>query len=250
VRAVALVAAGALAGVVGTAGGILSLVSYPALLALGLSPLTANVSNLVAAVSCWPGAALGSRPELKGRARWLRRWGPTAAIGAGIGTALLLLTPAGVFARIVPWLVLLGAFSLLLEPQISRWRTRRFPGQVEPHPLALTAWLLAVFVYGGYFGAGSGVMTLTLMLVLVDRYLPIANALKNMLIGAGQIVCAILLTIFGPVDWGAVWPLAIGMLGGSTVGPVVARHAPRTALRYAIVALGIGLAVELWVNPG
>src|SRR5215471_20446008 len=94
-----LVAAGALAGLVGTAGGITSLVSYPALLLAGVAPLQANVANLVALVACWPGSAVASQPELRGRWPWLRRWGAVAALGGAAGSVLLLVTPPGVFAR-------------------------------------------------------------------------------------------------------------------------------------------------------
>src|ERR1700761_3184285 len=107
-QAVALIgAAGIAAGVVGTAGGITSLVSYPALLAVGIPALPANVTNIVALVACWPGSALASRPELAGSGSWLRRWAPVAALGGAAGSALLLFTPAGVFSRVVPFLVII-----------------------------------------------------------------------------------------------------------------------------------------------
>src|ERR1700753_3116639 len=101
--------AGIVAGVVGTAGGITSLVSYPALLLVGIPALPANVTNIVALVACWPGSALASRPELAGRRSWLLRWLPVAAIGGAAGSALLLSTPGGVFTRVVPFLVLTGS---------------------------------------------------------------------------------------------------------------------------------------------
>lgn len=243
----ALLLAGATAGLVGSAGGITSLVSYPALLAVGLPPLTANVVNNVALVGCWPGSALASRPELQGKGHWLARWTLVAAAGGAAGAALLLSTPSGVFARVVPFLVLLGALALACEPQITAWRDRR---GAQTHPATLPVVLVALSLYNGYFGAGSGVMVLTLMLVLVEPHLPIANALKNMLIGASSLAAATILVGFGPVDWSAVLPLAAGMLAGSRVGPVVARRLPPGLLRWLIVALGLALAVDLWLNPG
>src|ERR1022692_3666013 len=105
IDAALLLSAGVLAGMVGSAGGTASLISYPALLAVGIAPLAANVTNAVAFVASWPGSALGSRPELRGQARCLRRWAPLAAAGGAAGAALLLLTPAGVFDRVVPFLV-------------------------------------------------------------------------------------------------------------------------------------------------
>jgi uncharacterized protein len=243
----ALVAAGAAAGLIGSAGGITSLVSYSALLAVGLPPLPANVANNVALVACWPGSALASKPELRDKAAWLRRWTPVAAVGGAAGSALLLLTPSDVFARVVPFLVAAGSLALLLEPRLSAWRQRRASQQPGA---ALAVGLVALSIYNGYFGAGSGVMILTLLLVMVDRDLPRANALKNMLIGAASVVSAAIFTIAGSVDWSHVVPLAIGMLGGSRIGPLVARRLPANVLRGLVVALGMGLAIDLWLRPG
>ncbi|MFZ0090928.1 MAG: sulfite exporter TauE/SafE family protein [Solirubrobacteraceae bacterium] len=242
----ALVLAGTAAGLIGSAGGITSLVSYPALLAVGLPALPANVANNVALVGCWPGSALASKPELHGRASWLRRWTVVAVAGGAAGAVLLLLTPSGVFAHVVPLLVAAGSLALLLEPQLTAWR-QRYGG--EQHRPALAAGLAALSVYNGYFGAGSGVMILTLLLVLVDRDLPSANALKNMLIGAASAVSAVIFTLWGSVDWSAAVPLGIGMLAGSRVGPLVARRLPATVLRWLIVALGMALAIDLWLHP-
>src|SRR5580700_7787020 len=123
-RAALLLGAGAVAGVVGSAGGTASLVSYPALLAVGLAPFQANVTNSIAFVANWPGSALGSRPELRGQGSWLRRWGVLAAVGGVVGVVVLLLTPRGVFDEVVPYLVASAALALLLQPRISAWERR------------------------------------------------------------------------------------------------------------------------------
>src|ERR1700727_2315397 len=101
--AAVLLPAGMAAGLIGSAGGITSLVSYPALLAVGLPALSANIANNVALVACWPGSALASKPELHGKASWLWRWTVAAVAGGAAGSGLLLLTPSGVFARVVPF---------------------------------------------------------------------------------------------------------------------------------------------------
>jgi uncharacterized membrane protein YfcA len=243
----ALVAAGAAAGVVGSAGGITSMISYPALLAAGLAPLQAAVANNVALVACWPGSALGSRPELVRRRGWVARWAPVAGGGGALGAALLLSTPPGAFARVVPFLVALGALALALEPRLGPLRRR---GARRPRRrLALVAWLVPISTYNGYFGAGSGIMTLALMLAQVDRDLPRANALKNMLIGAASLGAAVAFVIAGRVQWPAVAPLAAGMFAGSAFGPVLVRRLPASALRWLIVLLGLALAVALWLDP-
>jgi uncharacterized protein len=244
--AMALLAAGIAAGLVGTAGGITSLVSYPALLAVGLPPLSANVANIVALVACGPGAALVSRPELTGRSSWLRRWAPVAALGGALGSVLLLSTSAGLFARVVPFLVLAGSLALLGQPWLSDYcRRRRLRTSA-----ALPSGLLALSLYNGYFGAGSGVMILALLLFTTDAELPEANALKNMVLAAATVVSAIAFAMFGSVDWTAVAPLSLGMFAGSTLGPRVTRKVPAGTLRWLIAALGIALAVDLWLHAG
>lgn len=240
-----ITAAGAVAGAVGSAGGITSLVSYPALLAAGVPALAANVANIVALVACWPGSALASRQELQGQAPWLRRWIWVTAAGGLLGAALLLLTPAQAFARVVPFLVAAGAIALLLQPAL------RAPAGHEDRRRrpALFAGLLGVSAYGGYFGAGSGIMTLALLLITVDSRLVTANALKNMLIGAGSVISAATLVLFSPVQWVAVAPLAAGLLAGSMIGPGLARRVRPGVLRWLVALLGLGLAVKLWVAP-
>jgi uncharacterized membrane protein YfcA len=242
----ALIAAGVTAGLIGTAGGITSSVSYPVLLAVGLPALPASIANNIALVACWPGSALASQPELRGRGSWLWRWSLVAVAGGGTGAALLLLTPDRAFARIAPFLIAIGSLVLLFEPRLTAWRQGRHPGRTA-FPLA--AGLFLISVYNGYFGGGAGIMVLTLMLVLVEQQLASANALKNMLIGAAQVICAVVYVSAGTVIWAAAAPLGIGMLAGSTLGPRVARQLPTRLLRVLIVLVGLTLAVWLWLNP-
>jgi len=153
---------------------------------------------------------------------------------------LLLVTPPGAFAVIVPYLVAAGAVALLAQPVLTKAvRGRRGHALV---PIGLIA------VYGGYFGAGSGILTLAVLLVLVDHDLPRANALKNMLVGASTLAAGVVLAITGPVAWPLVAPLAVGLFAGSLVGPVVARRVPAAVVRVAVAALGLGLAVALWLG--
>jgi uncharacterized protein len=242
---VLMLGAGALAGLAGSAGGTASLISYPALLAVGIPPLPANVTNSVAFVAAWPGSALGSRPELRGQGPWLRRWAPLAAVGSAAGAALLLLTPAAAFDHVVPFLIALAALALLFQPWISAWLARH-PGRHAG--LYLPGGLLATSVYNGYWGAGSGVMTLAVLLLTADQGLVRSNALKNMLLGVGDLVCCVAFILFGPVRWAAAVPMAVGFLAGSMVGPAVARRIPGGILRVIVALGGLGLAVRLWLT--
>jgi uncharacterized membrane protein YfcA len=237
-----LAASGVLAGVVGTAGGITSLVSYPALLAAGVAPLPADVANLVAFVACLPGSTLASRNELRGSGRSLRIGLPLSVAGAAAGSLLLLTTPSSVFDWLVPFLVLAGSAALVAQPRLAR-RYRTASGPITPFVL-----IGIVSVYGGYFGAGSGVLTLAVLMILVDERLPHANAVKNVLVGAGAIASAAIFVAAGPVAWRAVVPLATGLFAGALLGPVVARRVPAVAVRWTVAALGVALAVELWVR--
>jgi hypothetical protein len=241
---VLLVLAGVVAGALGTAGGITSLVSYPTLLAVGLPPYTANVTNLVAAVACWPASAAVSTREVGERRGWLRRGLPAAAVGGIAGAALFLTTSAAVFEGVVPVLVALASVALLAAPWLTTAALRESRSRGRPGPGAL-ALVALVSVYGGYFGAGSGVMLLAAALVLVDGRLPVANAVKNMLVGAGTLAAAVLLAAHGPVDWAAAAALGAGILVGSPLGPVVVRRVPAWVVRWGVGLLGLGLAAYL-----
>jgi uncharacterized membrane protein YfcA len=242
-----LVLAGVLAGLAGTAGAITSLISYPALLVVGIPPLTAGVANIVALTASWPGSALSSGPELAGRGPWLWRRAPVAALGGLVGAALLLSTSAGAFVDIVPFLVAGGSLTLLAAPRLTARRGAVASGR---EPRGTAAAILIVSVYNGYFGAGAGVMLLALCLVCVDPALPVANALKNMLVGAATIAGALALLSFGHVRWDAVVPLGIGVFAGGTLGPRLARRIPERVLRPLVAAFGIGLAIQLWLSHG
>ena len=242
-----LTGAGALAGLVGGAGGITSLVSYPALLAAGLAPLTANVANIVALVACWPGSALASRPELAGKGPWLRRWVPVAAVGGPAGSVLLLATPPGVFAYVVPFLVLAGSLALLAQPWLSA-RQQQLGGPRGARRVVLPLGLVGMSLYSGYFGAGSGVMLLALLLITTEPHLPTANALKNMLLGAATLTSAAVVATAGPVDWRPVLAMGAGLFIGSSIGPRVTRRVPPGLLRLLVALVGVGLAVELWLS--
>jgi len=244
---VELAAAGILAGIIGTAGGITSLVSYPALLWAGVAPVQASVANIVSVVACWPGSAAASRPELKGRGRWLRRWAAVSAAGGLAGSVLLLTTPAGTFTRVVPFLVAAGSLALLLQPRLTAGSPQPSRGARR---LLLPGGLVALSVYNGYFGAGSGVLLLVLMLMTAEPGLARANALKNMLVGAASIASAVTFALLARVDWAVVAPLAAGMLAGSVAGPTVARRTPPGLLRWLVALTGLGLAFRLWVTGG
>ncbi|ALE83589.1 sulfite exporter TauE/SafE family protein [Pseudonocardia sp. HH130629-09] len=236
---VTLLGAGVAAGLIGSVAGLASLFSYPALLAVGLPPTTANVTNTVCMLFQGAGAVAGSRPELRGAGPRLRRWLGPAVLGGAAGAGLLLLTPAGGFERIVPFLVAAAALLLLRPPAA---------GEPRPPGPGVALAVFGVAVYAGYFGAAAGVMMLALTLSLPGATLLRANALKNVLTWAANTVAAVGFAVFGDVAWAAVPPLALGLLVGGRLGPVVARRLPARFVRIAIAVAGLGLAVRLFVQ--
>jgi uncharacterized membrane protein YfcA len=241
-----LIGAGIVAGLLGSAGGITSLISYPALLAIGIPPLPANVTNAVALVASLPGSALGSRPELKGQGPWIRRWAGLSVVGGVVGVVLLLSTPERAFNRIVPFLLALAALVLLAQPLISKWHEERV-GRGSRHLWSVG--LFVVSVYSGYFGAGSGVMILALLLLTVEKNFARSNALKNVILGIADLVAAVGFLLFGPVHVYAALALGAGLLVGSFFGPSVTRRVPGNVLRVLVALLGFSLAIWLWVSP-
>lgn len=240
-----LFGAGIAAGLSGSIAGLASLFSYPALLAAGLPATAANVTNTVALAFSAIGSAAGSRPELVGQAATIRRLVPVTLLGGAAGAGLLLLTPTGTFERIVPFLVGGASVVLLLQPRISAAAIHAEQRRAGP---TVAMGLLAVAVYGGYFGAAAGVLMLALLLVGLPVSLLQGNALKNVLLGLANAIAAVGFAIFGPVHWWAVLPLTVGLLLGSSTGPALARRLPTALLRTGIGLAGIGLAVALAVQ--
>jgi uncharacterized membrane protein YfcA len=241
---IALVAAGASAGAVNAVAGGGSLVSFPALLAVGYAPVTANVTNQVGLVPGYLGGSLGYRRELGGQRRRARELGVTAGLGAAAGTALLLLAPANSFRAIVPYLVLAACALLALQPVLTRAAGRHH----KPHPgLPLHAGTFVAGIYGGYFGGALGIVLLALLGALLDDELQRLNALKGLLSLVVGIVGVVGFAIFGPVAWGAAALIAGGALFGGHVGVRLARQLRPDLLRWAIVVYGVTAAIVLLV---
>ena len=237
-----LALAGLGAGLTGSIAGLASLVSYPALLATGLGPISANVTNTVALICSGIGSTAGSRPELAGQGARLRRLGVIGAVGGLLGGSLLLVTPAGAFERVVPWLIAAASIIILLRPQRAALAAHH-SGHEDSR--MLQAGVLLVTIYGGYFGAAAGVLLVALLLAATPEPLPRSNAVKNVVLAIANSVAAIAFAVLGPVHWAAVVPLGLGFLVGGRLGPTVVRRAPAGVLRTVIGIAGLGLAVRL-----
>jgi uncharacterized membrane protein YfcA len=246
-----LVVAGVGAGLSGSIAGLASLVSYPALLATGIPPITANVTNTVALVLNSVGSVSASRPELTGQRRRLPRLAVAALLGGSTGAVLLLLTPSGAFERLVPWLIAAASVAILFQRPADELAAEGAREQVV-HPHADPRWLpvgtFAISVYGGYFGAAAGVLMLAMYLLSTGEGLARSNALKNLVLGVANSVAAVGYVVFASIAWSAAIPLAAGLFVGGRLGPGIVRRAPQLLLGRLIAVAGLGLAIKLGID--
>jgi uncharacterized membrane protein YfcA len=240
----ALLVAGTVAGVASSAASLASVVSYPVLLALGLPPVSANVTNTVALTFTGAGAAAGSRRELAGQGRLLWRLGALTAVGGAAGAALLLFTPASAFEAVAPCLIGGASVLLLIQPKVAALNAR----PAGDRSRSLRALLSAVAVYVGYFGAASGILLLTVLSAMLDQPMTNINAIKNVVNGLANATATVVFAAFGPVRWEAAVPLAAGFLLGGWLGPALVRRVPGQVLRTVIGLFGIALAIRLGIE--
>jgi uncharacterized membrane protein YfcA len=238
-----LAAAGFGAGAVNAVAGGGSLITFPALLAAGYPSITANVTNSIAVLPGYVGGSLAYRRELAGQGGRIRALAVTSAAGAAAGAALLLVSPASVFEAIVPWLILAACGLLAVQPRIAAAAR----GRHARSPLVLHAALFAATVYGGYFGAGLGIMLLAILGVFVDDDLQRLNALKGVLSLLVAVVTVVGFALFGPVAWDAAAIVGVTCLAGGAAGVGVARRLPAPVLRGLVIAYGVSVAIVLLV---
>ncbi len=239
-----LVGVGMVAGIVSTVASVASVVSYPALLAIGLPPLSANVTNTVALAFAGAGAAAGSRPELAGQGTRVWRLGMVTACGGATGAALLLLTPPRTFEVVAPCLIGVASLVILVQPMARGLAT----GAGHTRDRLLTAGVYAVSIYTGYFGAAGGILMLAVLAAKLSEPLVRVNAIKNVVSGLANAVAAVGFAFFGPVLWTAAVPLAAGFLVGGWAGPSLVRRLPAPALRVIVGAAGLLVAAKLAVS--
>jgi uncharacterized membrane protein YfcA len=242
----AVVAAGALAGLVNTVVGSGSLVTFPTLLLVGYPPLVANVSNTVGLVPGTASGVVGYRRELVGQRTRALRLGLASVAGAAVGATLLLVLPASTFGRVVPFLVLAASLLMAAQPRLSAILRRRRPHGAE-HSAALVTLVFATAIYGGYFGAAQSVLFMAFLAIFVPDDLQRLNGLKNLLTLVVNAVAAAVFCVVAPVDWRIVVLIGLGSIAGAQVGAIVGRRMSPLALRAAVVAVGLIVAVRLLI---
>jgi hypothetical protein len=263
----AVAAAGLVAGAVNTIVGAGSLLTFPLLVALGVPPLTANVSNTVGLVPAAVTGAWGYRREVAGHWGTVARLGVLSVLGAVAGALLLLVAPAA-FGTIVPLLLLVAAGLAAVQPRVADAIRRReqlaalalgetltdpppeglADAVTRPVGPALAVGVLLTGVYGGYFGAAQGVLLLAMLGIAWSTDLHRANGAKVVLAGLANLVGGAVFVVSGEVDWTIAGAIAVGSAAGGVLGARIARLVPAAALRVAIVVVGVVAAVAIWLR--
>ncbi len=244
-------AAGIAAGAINSIAGGGTLISFPALVWLGRDPIIANATNTVA---MWPGSlagAFGFRRELSTVRRWLLLLIVPSLLGGALGSWLLLRTPSSVFERLVPFLILGATVLLAVQEAI----TRRLGVLARAHENPTRGWVSFVFlfqllvgIYGGYFGAGMGILMLAALGLIGLTDLHQMNGLKNILAVAINGIAAIYFALSDAVAWGDVLVMTLGTIIGGYLGARVARKLGRTFVRAAVVVIGLVMTVALFIK--
>jgi uncharacterized membrane protein YfcA len=245
-EALVVLAAGLGAGILASTVGVASLLSFPTLVALGLPPVTANVTNTLGLIPGGLSGVVGYREEVREAPRVAAIILGVCALGAVGGAALLLGLPPGVFEAVVPWLILFTCLLVGAQPRIAAWLRKR-AGEDHAERLHLNP-LTTVFatltgVYGGYFGAGAGVMMVAVLGLGTDLPLRVVNGLKTLSLLAGNVMAGLVFVVVADPRWDVAALLAAGSLVGGYVGARIGRRLPDAVFRWAVVAAGITAAV-------
>ena len=236
----AVLVAGMAAGTINIVVGSGTLITFPTLLAFGVPPVTANVSNTIGLVPGVASGIVGYRRELRGQRGRAVRLGSASVLGGLVGAGLLLWLPAGAFSAIVPALILVGLLLVVLQPRISAWVDARHEGaRGELGPWWVWPAVLGTGVYGGYFGAAQGVILMGVLGIGIADSMQRLNGLKNVLAGFVNGVAGLVFVFVGDVDWTVVALIAAGSVVGGQIGATVGRRLSPVVLRVVIVLVGV-----------
>lgn len=236
------------AGAVNSVAGGGSLLTFPALLAVGFDAVPASITNTVGLLPGYLGGAHAYRAEIRDQRQRVRVLAAPAAIGAVVGAGLLLVSSAGVFESIVPFLVLLAAALLAAQPRVSSWVSRRRGTAVEGVPSVLVAVTFLGGVYGAYFGGALGVILLAALGSVLADDLQRVNALKSLLSLVINTTAVLVFVFSSQVHWTIALVMGVGSLAGGRMGAGVARRLGATQLRIVVVASATAVGLVLLVS--
>ena len=247
-----ILVAGIAAGIINVVAGAGTLITFPTLLALGVPPITANVSNTVGLVPGSIAGAYGYRRELKSQWRPVAWMAVFSAVGGVTGGLLLLILPEEAFSVVVPFLLLLAALLSAVQPQVARYVRRKAPEgtttDTRPITFGLVLGILGTGVYGGYFGAAQGVVLLALLGILWTTDIHRANGAKNVLAGTANLVSAIIFISSGTVDWVIALLIGVGSAFGGWIGARIGRRLSAPVLRTILVVVALTAATVLFLT--
>ncbi len=242
---VLILVAGVGAGTINTIVGSGSLITFPTLVALGYSPLVANVTNTV---GIFPGSlsgAIGYRRELTGQRARIIRLGAISAVGAITGAVLLLALPERVFDAVVPVIIAIAVALVLIQPRLRAWLATRERETKDYRGRTTQSAVYASAIYGGYFGAAQGVLLIGILGAGLNETLQRVNALKNVLAMIVNLVSAIVFVFVATIAWEAALLIAVGSIIGGQIGAGVGRRLPPWLLRVVIVVVGVLAIIRL-----
>ena len=242
---VAIALAGLAAGTINTVVGSGTLITFPVLLAFGIAPVTANVSNTIGLVPGSASGAIGYRRELTGQRGRVLRLGTMSVLGGITGAVLLLVLPAAAFTAIVPVFIALALVLAVLQPRLNRLLAARHDDGAHERGVLLPAAIYITGVYGGYFGAAQGILLLGILGVTLAQDLHRTNALKNVLAGTVNGVAGVYFMLVAHVDWAPAGIIAGASIVGGQLGARYGRRLPPAALRALIVVVGLTAIVRL-----
>lgn len=246
IAAAAAVGAGAINALAG--GG--TLISFPVLVALGVPPVAANITNAVALCPGYFGATIAQLPNLKGQRAQLLLLIPVAVVGGLMGGMILVRTGERTFTALVPWMILAASLLLAVQEPVKKFVARRLSNPMHKrHTMALsTLPIAAAAIYGGFFSAGMSVLLLAVLGLTLDDTLTRLNALKQALAFSVNIAAAVFFLWSDQVVWIAAVVMAIGALIGGAIGGRLAGKLPPAVLRWTVVTAGTGIAIAYWVK--
>lgn len=234
------------AGLVNAIAGGGSLISFPALLFAGLSPVAASVTNTVALCPGYLGATLSQRKDLAGQRARILMIVPLSLLGGVAGAYILLNTGDAAFARIVPYLILFAALLLGFQPRLRAFIARKGPATNAERFAIVPVFLAAI--YGGYFGAGMGVMVVAILAILVDDSLTKLNAVKQLMALTVNVAAAVVFVFSGRTDWSIAGVMFAASMAGGWLGGVVASKIPPAVLRWLVVTIGVAVSIVYFVR--
>lgn len=244
-EAAAVLVAGIGAGTINVVVGSGTLLTFPTLLAVGYSPLVANVSNTVGLVNGSIAGTIGYRRELEGQRKRVLWFGTAGVLGGITGATLLLTLPEAAFDAIVPAFIAIALVLIVIQPRLEPWLAARHGSASSRGRVLPLAAVYGTGIYGGYFGAAQGIILLAVLDLSLPDGLQRVNALKNVIASLVNLVAALIFIVVADIAWGPAALLTVGSIVGGLLGARYGRRLPAPVLRWVIVVIGVAAIIGL-----